>query len=361
MSVDRSLLYCNFVICEDRKWFWSLNFNALFYQEMSSHRMKSVGPAIKNGSDTYNNVILYEKKLIIMPGRARKIMIYDITVSIFRFIEVKIPEVREDSNLFYGYVVADDYLFMIGNQYPCILKFNMRTEKIEKIVNLFPYGEGKVFFREAILDRDKLIIPAFDDALIFEVNIENLQWSSRQIGQFKEGFSSICKDESSIWLLPKDRGPVLQWHRKNNTIVEHKIENAGFRYTPLKPNFHSGIYLDDKVWLIPFYGNCVLTIDIKTGEISKDNTINRYLKTVQLTCGECKFRAGQIVSGNIHLLCSCTGELIIYNPRENKLDVGEKENKLSNSDYLGYLYTQNVQIAKEGDFFIEDLIDFIIY
>ncbi len=56
-------------------------------------------------------------------------MIFDIESNVFRFIELVEMEGIEqtEKNLFYGYAIKDEILFMIGNQIPCLLKFNMKN------------------------------------------------------------------------------------------------------------------------------------------------------------------------------------------------------------------------------------------
>lgn len=361
MGADRSLRYCNFVTFEGRDWFWDINYGALFFRETYSNKVKKVGKFQKEKPDAYNNVILFDRKLVVMPCRARKIMIYEIDAKEFRFIDAEIPDISEEKNLFYGYAIVGENVFMVGNQIPFVLKFNMRTEKVEKTVKLIPEEKREIYFRDTVLDNNELIVPAAYDALIFEIDIETLQWKSRKIGQSKSGFSTVCKDKNSIWLFPKDRGAVLQWDRRSDAIREYEIKEAGFRYTPLKPNFHSCCYLDNRIWMFPLYGSTVLFFDLKTGLISKDNAVNQYLEALSLSCDECKFRAVQAVSGNIRLLCQSTGELISYYPEEDRLEICERGNILSKEDYLEWLYEKKIiQILKEGEFTAEEFADFFI-
>ena len=98
-------------------------------------------------------------------------MIFDIESNVFRFIELVEMEGIEqtEKNLFYGYAIKDEILFMIGNQIPCLLKFNMKTEQIENAVNLFPEEEKReIYFRDAIIDQKQLVIPAFEDDLLLK-------------------------------------------------------------------------------------------------------------------------------------------------------------------------------------------------
>lgn len=365
MNDSRNLLYCNFVVYGDKQWFWSINFNALFTKNIKSGKVKRVGKYIRSKGATYNNIILYCHKIITIPGIAKKIMIFNIREQTFHFVNIEIPEYKENCNLFYGHIVVKDCVFMIGNQIPYILKFNMKTEKVEGIINLYSFQEEKNFyFRDGILDKNKLIVPAIEENSIFEVNIETLQWKKKKIEKSEDGFSTICKVANSIWLMPRHKGAILQWDKQKNIIIEHEIEKLGFRYRPLEVNFHSAIYVNNKVWIFPFSGNMVLSFDLETGKMSKDNAVNRYLNEIDILSQPkgCRFRLVQMFSDCIYLLCCYTGvgKLLIYNPKIDELQIFEEENKISTIDYLEYLESQNIYIINEEDFILEDFIDFIL-
>ena len=170
MSNVRSLAFCNYVVWKDIQWFWSANFNALFSRNLVSGEVKRWGNYIKHnkkGNGTaYSNVVLYHDKIIAIPGRERKILIFDLETESFRYIDLKMGFTKEDQNVFFAYAVSDKRLFMIGNEIPYILDFDMESEKILGIVNLGVHIKGRqAYFRDAVLDKDKLIVPLLDENL----------------------------------------------------------------------------------------------------------------------------------------------------------------------------------------------------
>lgn len=362
MTGNYDLLYCNFVTYQERRWFWSINFNALFSADMEWRFAKKTGSYIRCQGTAYTNIVFYEGKLILLPGMARQIMIFDIDNNAFRFVELAEMERTEQNNLFYGYAVKDEFLFMIGNQIPCFLKFNMKTEKIENIVNLYPGGEKKqVYFRDAVIDQNQLLIPAFEDGLLFEVNTDTLQWTKRNMEHSEGGFSSVCKARDSVWLLPGEKGPVVQWCRQTDVMTEHELEKARYRYISMQTNFHSAIYLDNKIWIFPFLGSAVCSIDLNTGKISGENAVTRYLNGIETVQGQCKFRAVQEEAGIIYLLCcaSGSGELLLYDPGEDSLKKMEKYGKVPKSDCLAHTYYSGIPVVNEEEYPLEDFLCFL--
>ncbi len=364
MTGSDNLLYCNFVTYKGRRWFWSINFNALFSADMEWRLAKKIGKYAGCAGSDYTNTVLYQGKLILLPGMARRIMIFDIESNVFRFIELVEMEGIEqtEKNLFYGYAIKDEILFMIGNQIPCLLKFNMKTEQIENAVNLFPEEEKReIYFRDAIIDQKQLVIPAFEDDLLFEVNTDTLHWTRRHMKHTESGFSSICKAGDSVWLLPREKDPVIQWRRQTDIMTEHEMKRAGYQYIPMQINFHSGIYLDNKIWIFPFFGSSVFSINLNTSEISGENAINRYLDGIDLLHGQCIFRAVQEEAGSIYLLCCASGigELLLYDPGEDRLKKIEKNIEIPKSDCLAYMYYSGIPVVNEEEYPLEDFLCFL--
>lgn len=362
MSNVRNLVFCNFVVWKEIQWFWSINYNALFSRNIVFGEVKRWGKYIKcnekgNGA-AYNNVVLYNNKIIAIPGTERKIMILDIETKSFRYINLEIQFIKENKNAFFAYAVSGKYLFIIGNEIPYILKFDMESEDILGIVNLSnQITDRRAYFRDAVVDKDKLLIPLMDENLVFEIDTDTLQWKKRKVGDAKDGFSAICRSTNSIWLMPRQQGAVLQWYRENDRVIIHEIEKEGFKFLPMKNNFHSGHFIGKRIWVFPFQGNIVFSVDEETGKFMKENAINRYIKTLQSK--ECVFRAVQVEREQIYILCCCIDEWVqmIYDPEMDKLEVLKCE--MDCEEYLNYLYKRGISTIGEKDFSLENFAGFL--
>lgn len=356
MGNVRDLIFCNFVVCKEIQWFWSINFNALFSRNIVSGEVKRWSEYIKydkkgNGA-AYNNVVLYNNKIIAIPGRERKILILDTETECFRYIDLEMPFIREYDNAFFAYVVSDNYLFMIGNEIPYVLKLDMESEKILKCVKLEIYiADPEVYFRDAVLDNDKLLVPLIDENIVYEIDTDTLRWRKRKVGGSKDGFSAICRSEENIWLMPRQQRTVLQWHRENNEVIIHEIEKEGIRYN----RFHSGHFIGKRIWVFPVQGNMVFSFDAETGELMKENAINSYIETSQSE--ECVFRAVQVEREHIFLLCFCMNEWLqmIYDTKRDKLEISKLKCEISYEE----LYNVGIDTVNEMDFELEKFINYI--
>lgn len=357
MGNVREMVFCNSVVWKETQWFWSINFNALFSRNIVSgevqRRSKYIKYSKKGNGAAYNKVVLYNNKIIVVPGRERKIMILDLETECFRYIDLKISFIKEEDNAFFAYMVSGKWLFMVGNQIPYILKLDMDSEQILKIVNLgVSITDREAYFRDVVLDKNQLLVPLMDENVVFEVDTDTLHWTKRTVGAIKEGFSAICKSEDRVWLMPRQHGAVLQWCRKDDRVIIYEIEKEGVRYN----GFHSGHYIGKMIWMFPFWGNMVLSFDAETGELVKENAINRYIKALQAET--CIFRAVQVEGECIFLLCFCADEWVrmIYDPQRDKLKVSELKCEIT----LEELYKRGIELVNEKDLPLEKFIDYLM-
>lgn len=354
MGNARDLIFCNFVVWKETQWFWSINFNALFSRNMVSGEVKRQSEYSKKGNGTaYNNVVLYNNKIIAIPGRERKIMIWDLETECFRYIDLEIPFVKEDANAFFSYVASGKWLFMIGNEIPYVLKLDMDAERILKVVNLdVPVTNRKAYFRDAVLDEEQLIVPLLGKNTVFEIDTDNLQWTKRNVGDSGDGFSAICRGIDSIWLMPERQSAVLQWYRESGRIIVHEIQKEGSRHQ----GFHSGHLIGKKIWVFPFRGNMVFSFDVETGEFMKENAINRYIRALQLET--CAFRAVQVERERFYLLCFCADEWVrmIYDPERDKLEKAKLKCEVTYEE----LYKRGIEVVDEKDFPLEKFINYLM-
>ena len=164
----------------------------------------------------------------------------------------------------------------------------------------------------------------------------------------------------SIWLVPRQQGAVLQWYREKDRIIAHEIEKEGFRYLSTRNNFHSAHVVGDRIWVFPFQGSMVFSFDAETGELRKENAVNRYIK--RLPSGDCVFRAVQVEQEQIFLLCYCMDEWVqmIYAPERDELEILNLKCEISNEEYLHYLYKAGIRSIGEKEMSLEHFVEFLI-
>ena len=97
----------------NRVWFVGKTFNYLFCMDISEKIIEIVerlpGEQLI-GYRSYSNIVKYKNQIILIPGYADKILIYDAAARIFREIEVKI----QGKHVFYVFVgIEHDKLYLM--------------------------------------------------------------------------------------------------------------------------------------------------------------------------------------------------------------------------------------------------------
>lgn len=207
------LAYDNFVMIDNAQWFWCRNYNALFRRDCVSGKTEKIGKYAESEISAYTRVVLFKNKIIALPFAAEQIGIYDVYVSEFRYVDIGIPNIESEKGhlkKFYGLVVHNQMLYMIGCAIAYVLVFNMETETVEDYIDLNSYMEkdekadSSAYMTEAILYNNKILIPIVYDNYVLEIDLNNYNVIKRKVDKSGKGFSTICKVNNQIWLLPYD-------------------------------------------------------------------------------------------------------------------------------------------------------------
>lgn len=321
----RKLVYNNFVMIDNAQWFWCRNYNALFKRDCVSGKVEKIGKYVESENTAYTRVVLFKNKIIALPFAAEQIGIYDVNVSEFRYVDIGIPNVElEKGHLkkFYGLVVHNQTLYMIGCGIAYVLVFNMETETVEDYIDLNPYMEkdkkpdNSVYMNEAILYNNKILIPIVYDNFVLEIDLNNYNVVKRKVDKSGKGFSTICKVNNQIWLLPYDEGELIKWDCATKKMTKYDV-SAVFTFVPGQNNFLFAAIKNNIVWIFPRVGRTVLSYDMKTEELSNENAINAYFKTRGKNPG---FMAADNCNENIVLLPIEVDECIVFDMHKESVE-----------------------------------------
>lgn len=322
----KKLVYNNFVMIDNAQWFWCRNYNALFKRDCVSGKAEKIGKYVESENSAYSRVVLFKNKIIALPFAAEQIGIYDVNVSEFRYVDIGIPNVElEKGHLkkFYGLVVHNQTLYMIGCGIAYVLVFNMETETVEDYIDLNSYmkkdkkTDSSAYMSEAILYNDKILIPLVYDNFILEVDLNNYNVVKRKVDKSGKGFSTICKVNNQIWLLPYDEGELIKWDCAAKKIKKYDV-SAVFTFVSAQNNFLFATIKNNIVWIFPRVGNAVLSYDIKTEKLSNENVINAYFKSRGKNPG---FMAADNCNENIVLLPIEVDECIVFDMHKESIEL----------------------------------------
>ena len=234
----------------------------------------------------------------------------------------------------------------------------METELSEGYIDLYEKlperKKGIGYLREGVVNGKQIIIPALYDNYVFEVDIDNLQYSKKVFLKKGKGFSTIYRIDKWIWLFPFDEGEIIQWNSEDDTIIRHNIEKLVVLKKDSR-NFLSAQKINNKLWIIPRFGNKVLSYDLVTRQLSNKNAFNSYYKN---TGKELVGIAAEKVGQDILVLTERTDEIISFDSVKDEIKL--INNEMPNPDWMEFMRNKvGKVVVSEKDVPLADYLDYI--
>ncbi len=237
-------------------------------------------------SGSYYSVALeLHGKVYVCPANAQDILIIG-----DHKIERRIPLERqlEKAGAFRGSVHMGDYLFLMPNQYPAIVRFDLRTEKIDYIRGLNDAIVQKVqgVWEEWRLGGlaiwgEWLLMASPTSQRVIGLHSRTLETREFMAGSPTNtgGCLSMIPDGDEFWMLPHFGRIITRWNPSTGEYREYTDWPADFLCHDFpdgdpcneKP-FASGLCDDEYLLLIPLWGNKFMRIHKETGVMEEWNT-----------------------------------------------------------------------------------------
>lgn len=283
-DLRRYPIFHNFIKNNGRIWFWDLVKNALFFVEDNSDYAERVSLKIY---ERYNNtkgslfgkILCYKEKLLCVPLFSNEILIYDIKTGGEDYIQLPSRDwgrVSEKRGKFWDVVIDQGIVFLIGYWIPCILKYNWLTKEIN-ILDLYidkpNRNDETVFFKGAAIWKEKLLLPACTENIVFLIDKANLKFTSVSFDGMTGGFSAIAIDECEAWLMPRKTGPIVCWNMETEEINYYDDYPRQFFFSD-KPGIGFVVIHEDEVYVFPLNASSILSINKKNTQIVIHERLN---------------------------------------------------------------------------------------
>lgn len=245
-------------------WFSSLYFNSLFQYNLINHKLKwhgfFPGYDVTRGA-LFSGAVSFENQLFFPPYGAEGISVYDCSKGEFRSISMntygtKCPKI-------YGMTVHEEYLYMFGAQIPAIIKLNMRTndieydERIHKEIQAREQIANSYYVAKSIVRiGKKCILASRNSNLLFEIDLENGEYSATVIEEITRGIITISKLNDEIIVVPAndDFWVAIDYSDGKKRILP-KAEKGVYNAVSWNCSFEGRNYF------FPLLGTKVLSVD----------------------------------------------------------------------------------------------------
>lgn len=230
------------------------------------------------GGGYYNRVIPKGDKLYICPVNTQNILV----VKDKRVIKT-IPLREEESHggVFAWSCMVGDKIFLMPIRYPAMVCLDTKDDTVAYIegtkgVISTKFNDDWLIGGGAIFE-DKLYVSSINSAQQLIITPEPLSVEVYDIDpNHQGGFNALVPDGDFIWMHAAQGQEIWKWKPADNSIEKYCGFPEGFTcYHPglgyecdIMP-LGSTAFTDDYLYIVPSWGNQLLKLDKKTGEISQ--------------------------------------------------------------------------------------------
>ncbi len=190
----------------------------------------------------------------------------------------------EQAGAFYTAAMAEEFLFLIPNWYPAIVRYDAKKDEIvyyrdhlDVFIGMGADGERRV--GGVRMQKDKLYLASPVDNRVLVMDIRSKEQQVVTIsGTNKGGWMGITglPNEDELWMLPFEGYVITRWNPVTGEVTEYSNIPEGFGcihpihgYACMERPFNGTAFDGDKVYLSPGWGNMYLCIDRKSEEITE--------------------------------------------------------------------------------------------
>jgi hypothetical protein len=226
----------------------------------------------------YSQVITIGEKHYVCPANAR-----DIIVISEGKLEKKIAlkQCIEQTGAFVGALGYEKYLFLIPNNYPAIVKYDVETEKLQyfdqhldlfiQIVN----GEKKI--GGFCIHSGYLYLASPVDDQLLRIDVETGEEQIVTTGTSHScGCMGIISDGKDLWLLPYFGYVITRWKPESGDVYEYcnypenlSCAHIVHGFECLEVPFSFPAFCGDYVYFPPKWANMFICLNKKTGEMTE--------------------------------------------------------------------------------------------
>ncbi len=236
-----------------------------------------------SGNYYYKKAVEIKSKIYVLPFIANDLLI--IENKKIRKINLK-PYITQWS--FHDYFYNEKYIFLIPNQYPYLVRFDIDTEKISYVDGIRQFNTRNVRGEwlsggVAVYKNDLIFASPVDNQFVFmDMNTLKTRIVSSN-SKCNVGAMKIVPYGDELWMLPMNGTTVICWNIKTGKTEEYNDVPKGFKSFKLpyefecdeKPFGNIAVSNDsgrENIILSPHLGNMYLTLDRKTGKMEEWKT-----------------------------------------------------------------------------------------
>ncbi len=258
------------------------NNNQLWYSEKNDYHYRfylDLGTGY-SGSRYYLRAMEIKGKIYVLPCSAQNLLIIENK----KIRKIEFEKLSMQPGAFFSCWHDEEYgyLYLYPNQYPCLVRFHLETEKVEYINGVRDfyarYINGKWEMGGIGLYENELIFASPEDDQFLFVDRASLQTKIRRSGaKGSAGTQGIAVYGEELWLMPVKGMNLIRWNPKTGKTREYDEVPRHFKSLRWPsgeecdehPFGGIAFYGGKTIVVAPNGGNMYLSLDTETGRMEE--------------------------------------------------------------------------------------------
>lgn len=281
-DIEKELIRGFFVDGYDK---WQVTkYNQLYCAENGDYHYRYVCDLSAYGSGGYYlRAIEAGKKLYVCPANGQDILVLNMDKSEIQINKIVLKDTTGRGGAFCNALFNGRYIFLLPLRYLYIVRIDTQTDEIAYIEDYSGFGSAEVagewIAGGSCLWKNQLIIASPVSQKLLRIDVETMQSEVEVIDENEEfGWNFITPFEDCLYLVPYKGTAVVRYDMENREqtiycvkekdfLCYNRIQNCECMERP----FAAPIIYQNKMYLLPFWGNMFLEVDLESKIIKKWN------------------------------------------------------------------------------------------
>jgi len=219
--------------------------------------------------------------IYVLPGNARHLLI----IKNKKIRKIEFRDQIAQPGAFYGYWYNEKHIFLLPNQYPHLIRFNLKTEEITYIEGVRDFNvrelEGKREIGGTCIYENEIVFASPENSEFLFLDMDTLKARVKNSGTTCGcGTQGIIPYGNELWLLPINGMTLACWNPKTGFIREYDDLPKNFksvnwpyneecRERPFSNIAFSREGEKENIVLSPNWGNMYVTLDRASGKMEE--------------------------------------------------------------------------------------------
>lgn len=274
---------------------------------------------IKNGWNSFSDLLKVGEKLYLIPKESDYMLIYDLAADEWQRVFIQAPDgkyIYRPVQKFSCAITCKEYLYLFPCFYPTIVRYHLQTGEMEYLyecmetLDEYPMEKSKGICDQIIVNESGALFFSKRYGMVLQFEAESCEIKILENFGLQEQFCAFEDDGQSYWLIPYgDDKPIVRFDKKEKKKIYLSQEVPGL--VSGRAPFSWSSVADHFVWVFPGLANIALKIDITEGTITEAEQFRPlYTEEGEAECW--KFRFVKKIKNEIFAFDTTGNTLIHY-------------------------------------------------